>query len=146
MGIVFNKQHLHEYVNYQKRELTKKIEKLEVFSDSEIERIVNCFIEDHTIKPVKIKDPIPSEPIEFFQNRQSRIGYYRQRLFKVSVSIPFEGDSHLFSCIPTTSSVVHIKHNLIINNNSIKVDIVLEDKDFTSENYKKEIDDIMGVS
>lgn len=144
MGNLFNKYFLSDYVNAYRKSLLDKIDKLEITESTNIPSLVDRLKEEFTIFPIEIGEPKPSEPKETKRTRQNHWGEsYDQKVFEIYVTIPFDGNSDLFYCSPSTSTVVYLDKNATINKTSVTATIVLEQLDENS--YFAQINKIVGT-
>ena len=128
MGNIFNKYFLNHFVDAFRKGLTAEIDKLEITDSTNVIQLVERLKSKYTIEPLLLKEAIPSEPVETHEERQDMFGRgtYKQKVFKITVSIPFDGNHELFDCHPSTSTVIYLDRNVRINPGSINASIVLD--------------------
>lgn len=130
MGNIFDKYHLHDFIHDNKKRLLEKIEKLEITDSINSESLIEKLKEEFTIYPINIKDAEPSAPNEILRKINNDWGEtVSQKIFEVFITIPFEGDAKLFTCIPSRSTVVYLDESVKIFKNRITATIILESLD-----------------
>lgn len=144
MGNLFNKYLLSEYIRAYRKALMENIDKLEVTNETDISFFINKFKKELTIYPIKIDEPIPSEPKEKTNQSQNQWGEkFQQKVFEIFVTIPYEGSTDLFYCSPSSSTIVYLDKNVSINSNNITATIVLETLD--DKIYHAKLNNIIGT-
>jgi len=144
MGNLFNKYYLSEFVNSFRKSLLERIDKLEITENTNIPALVERLKEEFTIYPITIGEPNPSEPKETTRQRKNDWGEnYTQKVFEIFVSIPFEGNSDLFYCTPSTSTVVYLDKSATINETNVTATITLAQLDEVA--YFSQVNSIIGT-
>ncbi len=142
MENIFNKVFINNYIDEKKEKLIAEIDRLEITESTNITDLISRLTRIYRIEPLKLKDVIPTSPIETSRNRKDDWGQnYKQKIFEIKISIAFDGDSKLFYCYPSRSTSVYIDNdkNLIIHsNNHIGATIILEDLE--TSKYNSEVD------
>jgi hypothetical protein len=130
-GTIFNKVFINNYINEKREKLISEIDKLEITESTNIVDLIARLNRIYRIEPLKINDVIPTRPIETTRNRKNDWGEDNiQKIYEIKISIAFDGDSNLFGCYPSTSTIVYIDKNknvIIQSNNHIGATIILED-------------------
>lgn len=144
MGNLFNKYFLSEYVANYRKECLKHIDKLEITESTNMPAMVQRLVKEYTIEPIEIMEPQPSQPIETTRKMTNRWNEtYEQKVFEISVVIPFKGNKNLFYCSPSRSTVVYLDKNASIGSDSISVKITLEKLE--PEKYQAELNTVLGT-
>jgi len=135
-GNIFGKYFLNDFVDVFRKSLTAEVDKLEITESTNVIQLVERLKAKYTIEPLVLKEAVPSQPTETHQERQDMFGSgtYKQKVFKISVTIPFDGNHELFQCHPSTSTVIYLPESVRINTSYISAEIVLEDLDPTKYN------------
>jgi hypothetical protein len=142
MGNLFNKYYLSEFVNTYRKSLLERIDKLEITDSTNIPNLVQKLKDEFTIYPITIGEPKPSEPKEAIRQRKNDWGEnFTQKVFEIFVTIPFEGNSDLFYCMPSSSTVVCLDKNATINRTNVATTIVLTQLDESA--YFSQVDSII---
>lgn len=144
MGNLFNKYSLSEFIAHYRKECLKHIDKLEITASTNIPAMVASLIEEYTIEPIEIMEPKPSVPHETTRTMiNSWDEKYEQKIYEISVTIPFKGNKELFYCSPSRYTVVYLDKNATIETKSISAKIILEKLD--AEMYQSQLNSILGV-
>jgi len=144
MGNLFNKYYLSELINAYRKQLNEDIDRLEITESSNTDSIIERLIDKATIEPIEIQEPRPSEPRETTRQRNNHWGEsYNQKVYEISVRIPFTGNKDLFYSMPSTSTVVYLEKGVSINANSIDATIVLEELD--ANKFNSSVSQIIGA-
>lgn len=142
MGNLFNKYFLNDFISAYRKELMERIDKLEITESTDINPLVDRLKDEYSIQPIIIGEPKPSEPKETTRQRQNHWGEtYNQKVFEIFLTIPFEGNSDLFYCHPSASTVVYLDKSATINKTSVTATIVLEQLD--ENTYFSEVNKIV---
>lgn len=142
MGNLFNKYSLNDFISDYRKKLMERIDKLEITESTDRNSLVDRLTDEYSIQPIVIGEPIPSEPKETSRQKQNHWGEtYQQKVFEIFVTIPFEGNSDLFYCHPSTSTVVYLDKGATINKESVMATIVLEQLD--ENTYFSEVNKIV---
>lgn len=140
-GDINNKVFLSDYLAGLQKDLSDQIKNLEITDSTNIDSIIDKLISEYRIDPLELEDPIPSKPRETSRQRKNMWDeHYTQNVFEISVKFPFKGNSYLFSCTPSTCTIVYLETDIRINHNYISTNIVLEVLD--ANEYKKAIEKI----
>lgn len=143
LGNLHNKYFLSEYINSVRKALNEKVDKLEITDSTDISDLIERLKAEFTIESIVIKEPQPSEPKETYQERMNMFREtYKQKVFKIDVIIPFDGNPDLFYCHPSTSTVVYLNNNVKINKGYVSASIILDDLD--ENKYKSAIGKIVS--
>lgn len=143
MGNIFNKYLLNNFVNAFRENLLKEIDKLVITEATNVIQLTNQLKAEFTIEPLVLKEPTPSEPREITRDRKDEWGEtYEQKAFEIKVTIPFDGNSQLFDCIPSTSTIVYLDDSVHINSNHVSAIIILVDLD--SNTYQSQIENVVA--
>ena len=143
MAKLFSKYYISSLIDGAKKELAAEIDKLEITASSDVNRMKDNLHAKYTIQPLVLKEPIPSEPREIKVERRSMFDeIYLQKMYEINVTIPFEGNSQLFDCCPSTSRLVSFDDSLRVNSNRVSIKIVLDDLDLNK--YQSEIETIVS--
>lgn len=143
MGNLFNKYFLSEFIKSFRTGLSEKIDKLEITEATDLNELLFKLTNEFTIAPLDIKEANPSEPVEAQIDCQDMFGRpFKKKVFKIKVSIPFDGNKILFFCSPSTSTVVYIDQSVVINSNYVSAEVVLNDLD--ANQYHNAIGKIIG--
>jgi hypothetical protein len=127
---IFNQYFINDYIKACQKNLTEEIDKFEVTDTTDVTQLVDEFKLKYTIEPLILKDYIPSVPKETTRNKLDYRGAtYKQKIFEIDVTIPFDGDYMLFYCKPSTSTIVFLDESIRIRESPIKATIILEDLD-----------------
>lgn len=130
MGNLFNKYLLSDFISNYRKDLTENIDKLEITDKIDIPTIVEGLKTKYTIKPIDIKDPQPTPPQETTLTRRNVYGdSFKQKVFEISVTIPFDGDTELFYCHASISTIVYLDKDVTINPGIISAKIILDSLD-----------------
>lgn len=145
MGNLFNKYSLSQYIDAYRKKLYKDIDKLEITESTNTEELIERLIKKSTIQPIDIKEPKPSEPWETTVQRQDIFREtYNHKVFEIFVNIPFEGNSKLFYCSPSSSTVVvHLDKGVNIRLYNVEATIVLDDLE--PAKYNSAVNKIIGT-
>ena len=142
MSSINHKYSLREYVESLKKRLIEGIDMIDVSESMDVSPVADELMSKYTIVPLELKDPEPSEPIETNIELESHFGgTYKQKVFKIGVRIPFEGDQHLFDCYPSQSMIVSINQPLFFENNVANVTFVFDELD--PNKFKEELDKLL---
>ena len=143
MGSLHNKYFLNEYINAVRKTLIEKVDKLEITDSININDLVERLKTEFTIYPIAIQEPQPSEPKETYQEMVSMFNErYKKKVFKIDVIIPFDGNADLFSCSPSSCTVVYLDKSVSIKTNHASASIILDDLD--ENKYKSAVGKIVG--
>src|SRR5690554_4848883 len=124
MGNLFNKYYLSDFVNAYRKSLLERIDKLEITDSTNIPDLVQKLKDEFTIYPITIGEPKPSEPKETTRQRKNDWGEnFTQKVFEIFVTIPFVGNSDLFYCMPSSSTVVYLDKSATINRTNVTATI-----------------------
>lgn len=141
MAKLFERYFLSDFIEAFKNSLFDKIDKLEITDSTDVNDLILDLKENFTILPLKLKEPVPSTPVERTEERAGTFGRpYMSKVYHINVSIPFEGNMGLFNCRPSTCTMVWFDDSLRLNNSSISVTLVLDDLE--AENYFNAINKI----
>lgn len=144
MGNLFNKYSLNDFISDYRKKLMERIDKLEITESTDLNSLVDKLNDEYSIQPIVIAEPIHSEPKETTRLSHDHWGEtYKQKVFEIFVTIPFEGNSDLFYCHPSTSTVVYLDKGATINKTSVTATIVLEQLDEST--YFSEVKKIVGT-
>jgi hypothetical protein len=144
MGNLFNKYFLDEFINAYRKGLMQHIDELEITDATNMSSLVDRLIDEYTIHPIVIGKAQPSEPKESVKQRPNhRGGAYQQKVYEISVYIPFQGNFDLFYCQPSSSVVVYLDEGTTINKSSVQATIVLDQLDENA--YFLELNKILGT-
>lgn len=144
MGNLFNKYSLNDFISAYRKGLMERIDKLEITESTDINSLVDRLKDEYSIQRIIIGEPKPSEPKETTRQSPNHWGEtYKQKVFEIFVTIPFEGNSDLFYCKPSSSTVVYLDKGATINRTNVTVTIVLEQLD--ENTYFSEVNKIVGT-
>lgn len=142
-GNIFNKYHLPDFVDSFRKGLSAEVDNLEITDSSDINGLIDRLKNKFTIHPLSILEPKPSQPIEKLVMKKNHWGeLYEQKVFEISITIPFEGNKQLFDCHPSTSKIIFLDESVHISQTFISAKVILEDLDH--EKYQKAIDKIIS--
>jgi len=145
-GNATQKQSLHFFLDAKKKDLETEIDSLEITGTTDINSLVENFVTKYTLHPLVLKEPVPSETKEGTRDAVNHWGeQYKKKIYKISVSVPFEGSRVLFDCSPSTCILVSPGKETKINHNSVSTVIILEELD--PQKYKAALDkEVAAVS
>jgi hypothetical protein len=144
MGNLFNKYYLGDFVSAYKKSLLERIDNLEITESTNIPALIEKLKEEFSIYPIVIGEPKPSKPKETTRQRKNDWGEnYTQKVFEIFVSIPFEGNSDLFYCMPSTSTIVYLDKGVTINKTNVTATITLAQLDESA--YFSQVNSIIGT-
>jgi len=130
MEDIYKRYHLSDFIDSIKNMLFDKIDKLEINDSTDVSNLILELIADYTFKPLILKEPNPSAPLEKQEERIGAFGRpYICKVYHINVSIPFEGSRGLFNCKPSTCTLVYFDESLRFSNSSFLVTLVLDDLD-----------------
>jgi len=130
MGNIFNKYNLHEFVESYRKNLSSEIDKLEITETTNIIGLIERLTLEFKIEPLLIKEAIPSEPRETTRNIKNHWGeMYSQKIFEINVTIPFDGNSNLFDCHPSHSTIIYLDKTVRIGRTNITMTVIIDDLD-----------------
>lgn len=143
MGNIFNKYLLSQFIDAVSKSLMDKIDKLEITDSTNVDELVKQLKSEYTIHPLKLKEPLPSEPIETRIDARDMFGEdYKKKVFQIKVRIPFDGDRNLFDCYPNPSTVIYLDRSVSIDSTHVAATITLDDLD--PNVYTKAVGQIIG--
>lgn len=127
-GNIFNRYLLSDFIEIYRAKLRSQIDSLEITDETNLNTLTEKLKTEFTIEPLKLGDPIAFAPREVLKEvRGDRGGTYNQKHFEIDINIPYEGNSELFQCHPSSSFVVYIDKNIRINSINIRATISLDD-------------------
>lgn len=130
MGNLFNKYMLSYYIENYRNALMADIDKLEITDSTNIIDLIENLKSKYTIYPIELKNPRPSEPHETIIDRKNVYGdLFKQKVFEISIVIPFDGNHELFYCQASTSTIVYLDKGVTINPRNISATITLDTLD-----------------
>jgi hypothetical protein len=143
MGNIFNKYYLHEFIDNFRKNLVAEIDKLEITETSNILNLVETLKAKYRIEPLELKEAIPSEPKETTRKIRNHWGdIYEEKVFEINVRIPFDGNSDLFYCHPSRSTIIYLDKSVQIGRTNISMTVILDDLDPTK--YQAHINRLVG--
>jgi hypothetical protein len=144
MGNLFNKYMLSTYIDNYRKALMDNIDKLEITDSTNIITLIESLKSKFTIYPIELKDPKPSEPHETTIDRKDVFGdVFKQKVFEISVVIPFDGNEDLFYCQASSSTIVYLDRGVTINPKYVSATITLETLD--EGTYFSAVNKIIGT-
>lgn len=130
MGNLFNRYYLNDFISGYRKSLFEQIDKLEIIDTTDIPTLVERLKNEFTIDPIVIGEAKPSEPKETILERKNDWGQtFRQKVFEIFVTIPFEGNSDLFFCMPSSSTIVYLDKNATINRTNVTTTVIMQQLD-----------------
>lgn len=145
MGNIFSKYFLSDFISSFRKGLINEVDKLEITDSVNVDQLKERLQAKYTIQPLVLKDVIPSEPIESHEDRPDIFGSgtFKMKVFKISITIPFDGNHELFYCSPSTSFMVSLPEAARINSNNVSATITLEELD--TNKYNQKVETIISV-
>ncbi|HEX5155053.1 MAG TPA: hypothetical protein VFW07_26600 [Parafilimonas sp.] len=142
MGSIHNKYYLNEFISGVRNALANEINKLEITESTDIGGLIQKLKREYTIEPLCLEEPKPSEPKEAFETRENMFReQYKQKVYQIKVTIPFQGNEILFQCHPSSCTVVYLDKSVHINSNTITATITLIE--LNAEKYHEQLSKIM---
>jgi len=142
MGNIFNKCLLSDFMAAFGKSLRSEIDKLEITDSTDIKQIIGRLKTQYTIEPLSLKDPIPSNAIETTIDRINHWGEeYKQKVYQINVTIPYDGNMELFDCHPSSSAIIYLDKSVHISSDKIFATIILDDLD--ENKYKSKVSEIV---
>ncbi|WP_183556461.1 hypothetical protein [Mucilaginibacter sp. SP1R1] len=137
-GHISDKYYLSDFIENFRKNLKSKVEELEITEQTNTSQIAERLIKQYTIHPLELGEPSPSKPKEMHLDRTNHWGEtYKQKVFEVKVEIPFEGNSDLFHCKPSTSTIIYFSNKFQINPLSVSFWVILDELD--ADKYQAEV-------
>lgn len=144
MSELFRKYHLGHFIGEYRNNLFERIDKLEITDNTNISELVEMLKTEFTIYAIVIGQPEPSQPRETTKQMYNDWGQlYNQKVLEITVTIPFEGNYNLFSCIPSRSTIVYLEDNVVIGQSNIKATITLTQ--FDENAYFSQVNKIIST-
>ena len=146
MARLFDKLFLNDFIeNEFRKKLKEKIERITIIESSDLSKITADLKAEFTIHPLVLKEPKAGNPIETKRERRGDIytGFYEteQTIWKIPVTIPYEGNGTLFEYAPSSSTVLSFPESLKVNSQHISVQVDLGELD--PDKYQSSIDKIV---
>lgn len=142
-GHINNKYFLNNYLEENSKKLKSKIESVEVTESTNQVQLLNKLLDEFSLSPLEIGEPKPSEPTEEKIQKKSIFNEtYYQTIYKIKVTIPYEGTKDLFFCKPSTCTVVYFSNDFQIYTSSVIFEILLEKLDL--EIYELEVNNFIN--
>jgi hypothetical protein len=135
--------YLSEFISSIGNGLIEEIRSLDGKKSIDLESEKERLLEKYTLGPLKVLDPIPSEP-----RREKKMMYndwgqkYEADIQMMQIQLPFEGNGELFYCKPSTCSIIYPKIDSI-NIQSKRIIFTIELSELTEENYRKAVDGVV---
>jgi hypothetical protein len=127
MRKLFNEYVLADFINGHRIALKEKIDKLKITDSTDLDSLIIKLKREFTISPIELKEPILSEPKETTRLKTNTWDEtFKQKVYEISVTIPFNGNQDLFYCHPSVSRLVFLEKGVSINANAVNANIVVE--------------------
>jgi len=135
--------YLSEFISSIRNALIEEIKSLDGKRNIDFESEKERILEKYTLGPLKVADPIPSEPRREKKMMRNDWGQqYEADIQTMQIQLPFEGNGELFYCRPSTCSMVYPKIDSI-NLQSKEIIFTIELSELTEENYKKAVNGVV---
>jgi len=136
---LFHGTFLSDFIKSVRASLIEEIKSLDGKRNLDLEQEKERLIDKYTLGPLKLGEPIPSEPIRKKKMVHNDWGHlYETDIQEMTITVPFEGNGELFYCSPSTCMLVHPKIDNIDNHRNL-IHFTIELSELTEDIYRSAI-------
>lgn len=143
LGNIFHIHLLSNFIDTFRAGLKAQIGSYEITDETNLITLIEKLKTEFKIELLTLKEPVAFIPREIIKEvRSDRGENYVQKMFEIDVNIPYIGNSELFQCRPSTSTIIYTQEKIQINSNNIRTTFTLVDLD--AEKYQSRLNKLVS--